>query len=94
MGSWLGAQKAEVAVAFPVNTQLQRVGGERSGGGYAEATRTKEKKKTLSESQNGSEINPHTLFFHPHGTKINPFFYSFIYLQGIFFFLLTFPRKY
>lgn len=61
MGSWLAAQKAEVAVAFPVNTQLQRVGGERSGGGYAEAVHKKEKKtKPLSESQNGSEINPHT----------------------------------
>lgn len=61
MGSWLGAQKAEVAVAFPVNTQLQRVGGERSGAGYAEAMRAQKKKKTtLSESQNGSEINPHT----------------------------------
>lgn len=35
-GSWLGTQRRKVGVVFPVNTELQRVRGERLSRGYAE----------------------------------------------------------
>lgn len=35
-GSWLSTQEAEVGVVFPVNTELQRVGGDGFSHGYAE----------------------------------------------------------
>lgn len=52
--------KAEVGVVFPVNTELQRVRGERFSCGYAEGTTRSLNLKRLSDSQNGSEPNSHT----------------------------------
>lgn len=46
-GSWLGAQKAEVGVVFPVNTELQRVRGEGLSHANAEKRAAGRKKKNL-----------------------------------------------
>lgn len=45
--------KAEVGVVFPVNTELQRVGGEGFSDGYAE-------KQPRFKTQNGARLSPHT----------------------------------